>query len=245
MALTGTVIRITTRGSKGKKRKQHLIVVPGQGAGTPRMYRIRDYPEGTKGGDIVSFEDLGVRIGGYWEAKIPGYRDAKPASKLSPLEREVRNYPNLAPERASNVISGLSMLVDAIKTGWHHIDTGWRKGTYERPFGRVHPFEKYIAPYVEVESPTWNDKETAIKDYKAILYALTGRAVETRRRESMRDPYSLWGATREVWRERSPEQTLDFLRDEIRDVFTRSVMAETLQRFEKWVSRQRNKFGYS
>jgi len=269
MALSGTVIRVTTRGRPNHRRKQHLIVVLGsvdysrredergdsygrikwkrrvmrelwEARRRGRIYRIRDYPSNTRPGDTVSFEDLGVRKGGYWEAKIPGYATAKPVSKLSPLEQEVRNYPNLAKERASNVISGLGMLIDYIKKKWNHSTIGVDR--YKRPIESPNPFDAYVKDYVEVEAPTWSDNETAVRDYKSILYALRGESVETRRRVG--GGYSGWGYQPGRWEERTPDELLDFLREETRHALSMSIRASNFKKFERWVERQREKFGY-
>jgi hypothetical protein len=246
----GTVIRITS----GAKRKRYLIVVPGEvdikrrgqvwrAQKRNRVYRIREYPLGVMPGQTVSFEDLEERKGKYWEAEIPGLgNDARPESKLSPLEQEIRSYPNLAPERASNVISGLSMLVSHIKNGWDHSTSGWMGDRYTRPLGSRNPFETYIQDYVELESPTWRENEIAVKDYRAILHAWHGRSVETRRRVGGGDSWLSYQQPRLV--ERDPDELLGFLRDEVRIVLDDKVMAKDLHRFEKWVERQKSKFKY-
>ncbi len=267
MPLSGTVIRFTTGGGRGRRRKKCLIVVPGnidfskqegetarqrhwrlrraarKAAKNQRVYRIRHYPEGINVGDTVPYKDLEERKGRHWEAEYEGFIVVVP-KKVSPLEQEIINYPNLHEERRSNVISGLGMLVDNIKSRWKHSKSRWTGEIYERPVGTMDPLDEYIKDYVEVDAPTLRDREAAITHYKAILHSLHGKHVEARKQGHVGGSHSMWGAASTGWVERTPDELRDFLKEEIGKFFRDWVRAKDLKRFEKWVDYQRARFGY-
>jgi len=163
---SGTVLRISSGGGRGHRRRRKLIVVPGsfdKSNGREAFYKsvfsamrsgkkisIEEYPFDTSIGDTVSYEIIGAKRGKYWPAKIVGYnpnahmRERMEAAAAAVVERtlneKVEQFPNLRGKRRHNVLSGLGFLIDEVQQ--------WEEGRFmldwQEVVGHVNPDPKNI-----------------------------------------------------------------------------------------------------
>lgn len=200
---TGTVVRITSGGGKGCRRKQHLIVVPGsidfskhdddkfvyshgvrrhrirgqvwRARKTKRTYRIRDFPDRIRPGDTVPYTPTDRRAGGYWDAEYAGtIEPPKPEPQFSPLELQVMGFPKLPEELREGTCARLSLVIDDIEFWIPEEGEISTQIYYRNPEPSNDPVTRHIIPYVERKMDILENRVAAIKAYKAIAYAIKG-----------------------------------------------------------------------